>query len=97
MTQAQLDRAVASVTGETVRAVRNLGFSILEHRPETPDLEDLSLVIDCPFCRTTMPYPGLHEDDTLALAACPVCDVEFEFAPHEVYPADRTVRRPCFA
>ena len=97
MTQAQLDRAVASVTGETVRDVRNRGFSILEHLPETSDPEDLSLVIDCPFCRTTMPYPGLHEDDTLALAACPSCDIEFEYAPHEVYPADRTVRRPCFA
>jgi hypothetical protein len=86
VTQAQLDRAVASVTGETVRDVRNLGFSILEHRPETPDPDDLCLVLDCPFCGGVIPYSGLPEDDTLA--ACLACDVEFAYAPHEVYAAD---------
>ena len=83
MTQAQLDRAVASVTGETVRDVRNLGFSILEHRPETPDPDDLCLVLDCPFCGGVIPYSGLPEDGTLA--TCPPCDVEFAYGPHEVY------------
>jgi hypothetical protein len=83
MTQAQLERAVASATGETIRDVRSRGFSILENSPGTPDPDDLSLVIDCPFCGGVIPYSGLPEDDTLA--TCPACDVEFEFAPYEVY------------
>ena len=85
MTQAQLERAVASVTGESVRDVRDRGFSMLENSPEIPDVDDLYLVIDCPFCGGVIPYPGLHGDDALALAACPACDIEFEYAPHEVY------------
>ena len=97
MTQAQLDRAVASVTGESVRDVRDRGFSMLENSPEIPDVDDLYLVIDCPFCGGVIPYPGLPDGDTSALAACPACDIEFEYAPHEVYPAGRTVNRPCFA
>ena len=88
MTQVQLDHAVAMATGETVRAVRHLGFSILENSPDSPNLDDLSLVIDCPFCGGVIPYSGLPGDDAPALAACPACDVEFEYAPHEVYPAD---------
>ena len=88
MTQAQLERAVAVATGETIRDVRSRGFSILERRPESPDLDDLSLVIDCPFCGAVVPYPGLPDGDAPALAACPTCDVEFEYAPYEVYTAD---------
>jgi hypothetical protein len=88
VTQVQLDHAVAMATGETVRAVRHLGFSILEPRPECPDLDDLSLVIDCPFCGGMILYPGLPGDDAPALAACPACDIEFEYAPYEVYTAD---------
>ena len=83
MTQAQLDRAVAVATGETIREVQNRGFGILEHWPETPDPDDLCLVLECPFCGAMIPYPGLPEDD--ALATCTACDVEFEYAPHEVY------------
>jgi hypothetical protein len=88
MTQAQLERAVASATGETIRDVRSRGFSILENSPGTPDPDDLSLVIDCPFCGGVIPYPGLPDGDAPALAACPTCDVEFEYAPYEVYTAD---------
>ena len=85
MTQAQLDRAVASATGETIRDVRNRGFGILKHRLEPTNPDDLFLVIDCPFCGAVVPYPGLPEGDTSALAVCPACDIEFEFAPYEVY------------
>jgi hypothetical protein len=93
VTQAQLDHAVAVATGETVRAVRNWGFSLV-HRSEAPDLDDLSLVINCPFCGAVVPYPGLIGDDSPALAACPACDVEFEFVPHEVYAADMAAACP---
>jgi hypothetical protein len=91
VTQAQLDRAIASATGETIRDVRHLGFSVLEQRPEFPNPDDLSLVIDCPFCGGVIPYPCLPDGDAPALAVCPSCDVEFEYAPHEVYPAGMTV------
>jgi hypothetical protein len=37
VTQAQLERAVASATGETIRDVRSRGFSILAQRTESPD------------------------------------------------------------
>jgi hypothetical protein len=94
MTQAQLERAVASATGETIRDVRSRGFSILENSPGTPDPDDLSLVIDCPFCGGVIPYPGLPEGDAPALAVCPACDVEFEFVPHEVYAADMAAACP---
>jgi hypothetical protein len=88
VTQVQLDHAVAMVTGETVRAVRHLGFSILENSPDSLDLDDLCIVLDCPFCGGVILYPGLPDGDAPALAACPACDIEFEFAPYEVYTAD---------
>jgi hypothetical protein len=94
VTQAQLDRAVATATGETVRDIRHRGFGILEHRPASPDPDDLSLVIDCPFCGGVIAYPGLPGDDAPSLAACPTCDVEFEYAPYEVYTAGTTFSRP---
>jgi hypothetical protein len=94
VTQAQLERAVAVATGETIRDVRNLGFSILEHRLEPTDPDDLSLVLDCPFCGGVIPYPGLPGDDAPTLAVCPACDVEFEFVPHEVYAADMAAACP---
>jgi hypothetical protein len=94
VTQAQLNRAVAVATGETIRDVRNLGFSILERRPESPDPDDLCLVLDCPFCGGVIPYPGLPGDDRLA--TCSSCDVEFAYALHEVYLAGATCNRPCF-
>jgi hypothetical protein len=94
VTQGQLERAVAVATGETIRDVRSRGFSILENSPDSPDLDDLYLVIDCPFCGAVVPYPGLIGDDSPALAACPACDVEFEFVPHEVYAADMAAACP---
>jgi hypothetical protein len=90
VTQHQLDRAVAVATGETIRDVRHRGFSVLEQGLEPPNPDDLSLAIDCPFCGAVVPYPGLPGNDAPALAACPSCDVEFEYAPHEVYPAGMT-------
>ena len=45
MTQADLNRAVAHATGETVRTIAHLGFGIadqevVEHDPEPYDAED---------------------------------------------------------
>jgi hypothetical protein len=93
MTQAEIDHAVALVTGETVRDVRHPGFSILPDRPASQDPTDLTLVIDCPFCRSTVPYPGRAGMHTTALAACLACDVEFEFDQWEVYAIDNVLGR----
>ena len=86
MTQTQLEHAVARSTGESVRTVRHLGFSI--QRPAPPparSAEDVRLVLDCPFCRRPVAYPGLARDDSAALAECDACDVYFDFDPVEVY------------
>jgi hypothetical protein len=85
VTQLEIDHAVALATGEPLRAVRSRGFSIVPDRHESPDPEDLALLLDCPFCRAMIPYPALPVSTPPALAVCPACDVEFEFAPHEVY------------
>ena len=46
MTQAQLDHAVASATGEMIRDVQAHGFSLLGDGPESLDPDDLSLLLD---------------------------------------------------
>ncbi len=48
MTQAEVNRAVARATGETVRTIAQLGFGIadqdvVDHDPEPCDVEDKSL------------------------------------------------------
>ena len=85
MTQAQLDRAVAAATGESLATVRTLGFSLLVPRsvPRAPD--DLGLVLDCPFCGQSVPYPGALRHGAPALAECARCDVDFDFQVDEVY------------
>jgi hypothetical protein len=85
MTQAQLDRAVVAATGESLATVRTRGFSLLDPRPVPREPDDLSLVLDCPFCGRSVPYPGAARQGALALAACARCDVDFEFQVDEVY------------
>lgn len=85
MTQHHLLRAVACATGESPRTLRRLGFSLHPAPHAEPDPADLSLVLDCPFCRRAVPYPGAVDDGDASLAECPRCDVEFEFSPTEVY------------
>ncbi len=89
MTQAQLDRSVAHQTGESTRTIRRLGFGLQPAGPRDPGPEDLRLVVDCPFCGRTVPYPGRVRDGSPALAEClsPTCDVYFDFAETEVYAA----------
>ncbi len=89
MTQAQLDRSIAGVTGESTRTIRRLGFGLQPARPRDPGPEDLRLVVDCPFCGRSVAYPGRVRDGSPALAECadPRCDVYFDFAESEVYAA----------
>jgi hypothetical protein len=88
LTQAQLDCAVASATGESLDTIRGLGFSTLADDRAGLESEDLCLVLDCPFCGRPIPYPGLVRDGSPALAECDRCDIYFETEPGDVYAAD---------
>jgi hypothetical protein len=86
MTQAQLDYSVASATGETLRTIHALGFNLVARSPDDLEPEDdLQLVITCPFCRKSVPYPGLAGDGALPMAECLTCDVDFPFDADEVF------------
>jgi hypothetical protein len=89
MTQAQLDRSIAGVTGESPRTIRRLGFGLQPSSPRDLEPEDLRLFVDCPFCGRPVPYPGRVGDDSPALAECtdPRCDVYFDFDVSDVYAA----------
>jgi hypothetical protein len=84
MTRPLLERAVADALGEPLATIRRLGFGPLTI-PHPNDPDDLSLVLDCPFCGHTVPYPGRSRDGSLAMAECLRCDVYFDFSDVEVY------------
>jgi hypothetical protein len=94
LTQAQLDCAVAGITGESLATVHRLGFGLHVPRPQVRDPGNLRLVLDCPFCGHALPYPGRDPSDAQALAECLRCDVEFDFAAHEVYAITSTACSP---
>jgi hypothetical protein len=85
MTRAELNHQVARITGEPLRQIVALGFSLVCCRDEGHEPEDIRLVLDCPFCRRPVAYPGLASDRSEALAECDRCDVYFGFDPDEVY------------
>lgn len=89
MTQAQLDRAVANQTGEPRATIRRLGFQVdlLSRFDAEEDAADVRLVVDCPSCRRSVPYPGYARDGSPLLAECadPRCDLYFDFDPMRVY------------
>jgi hypothetical protein len=87
MTHTQLISSVASITGESLSTVRALGFELLTEVDNQLEPEDLRLVVDCPFCRKPVPYPNDALKNSLRLAECSNCDVEFPFAEDEVYAA----------
>ena len=89
MTQAQLDRSIAGLTGELTRTIHRLGFGLQTIRATDPEPEDVRLVVDCPFCGRPVPYPGTVRDGSPALAEClePRCDVFFDYVLTDVYVA----------
>ena len=94
MTQAQLDCAVASATGESLDTIRGLGFSTLADGRAGLESEDLCLVLDCPFCGRPLPYPGLVRDGSAAMAECDRCDIYFDCDETEVYTAQASPLEP---
>jgi len=101
MTQLQLNRQLARITGEPLGTLKALGFGILRPDDEENEPEDIELVLDCPFCRHPVPYPGHGGEVCDLLAECARCDLNFGFDPAEVYPtrrhdrSDRTGRDAC--
>jgi hypothetical protein len=87
MTRTQLDHCIATRTGESLAVIRRLGFQLQPEPREEPDAQDVRLVVHCPFCRGQAPYPGRSRDGSTALAECVDCDVYFEFADRDVFPA----------
>jgi hypothetical protein len=87
VTQIQLDCAIADATGESLHAVHDFGSSL----PGALEPEQLCLVLDCPFCRRAVPFPGRVPGGAFAQAECPHCDIYFEPREHEVYAADPAV------
>jgi hypothetical protein len=85
MTQGQLNSQVARITGEPLLSLRFLGFSLATPQRDDLEPEDLRLVLDCPFCRQPVPYPGTAADGSQTMGECDRCDVYFDFDPEEVY------------
>jgi hypothetical protein len=87
MTSTQLNHRIATRTGESLAVIRRLGFQLKSEPAAEPSVEDISLVVPCPFCRGHVPYPGRAGDGSNALAECVECDVYFEFGDRDVFPA----------
>lgn len=87
MTQLQLDRAVASRTGESLDTVRALGFNLL---PEPDDgdfdsVQDDGYCLDCPGCGAAVVLTHGPLETLPEFAECYRCDCVYPYAPHEVY------------
>ena len=87
MTQTQLISCVASATGESLRTIHCPWVQPRHRVAEDLEPEDLRLVVDCPFCRKSLPFPGLASDGSLPMGECLSCDVYFPFETDEVYAA----------
>ena len=85
MTQTQLDSQIARITGESLAEIHCLGFSLDSDHHDDLEPATMQLVLDCPFCRRPVPYPGLASDGSETMAECDRCDVYFDFDPEEIY------------
>jgi hypothetical protein len=85
MTRFQLEVQIARITGEPLNRVRRQGFCLIAEDHDPADAEEVRLILDCPFCRQPVPYPGPASDGSEAMAECDRCDVYFGFDICEVY------------
>jgi hypothetical protein len=51
---------------------------------DVPAQDTHRLVVDCPLCGRSVPYPGVGQCGANALAECESCDVYFEFDADKV-------------
>ena len=89
MTQVQLEDAVADALGESFDTVHRLGFNIVPKHAADLEPEDLTLCVECPFCRKPLPFPGAVQGGSLPLGECLKCDVYFDIEPADVFAAPR--------
>jgi hypothetical protein len=89
MKRRSLERAVAAALGESLAAIRRLGFGRPHEDVSTgePDDASIRLVLDCPFCGHAVAHPGAARCGSAAMAECDRCDVYFGFDETEVYVA----------
>jgi hypothetical protein len=89
MKRRSLERAVAAALGESLAAIRRLGFGRPFEDGSTgePDGASIRLVLDCPFCGHAVAHPGAARCGSAAMAECDRCDVYFGFDETEVYVA----------
>ena len=89
MTSRQLQRAVATRTGESVRTIRQHGFSLLRLNVSVPQ-PAARLCLACPGCGSDVPLSA----DAGALpewAECEQCDIAYPFDDEEVFLPDALV------
>ena len=79
MNQADLDRAVARVTGESRRTIARIGFHLQHDRPASSDA--LCLVLVCPGCGAVV---GVSPTAASRDAECARCDAVYPYADDEV-------------
>jgi hypothetical protein len=85
MTQKLLHGELARTTGESLSRLRTVGFNLVARQPDDLEPEEIKLVLDCPFCRQSVPYPGVTRDGSETMAECDRCDIYFPFHTNEVY------------
>ena len=84
MTPSEIERAVASATGESRHTIRSYGFSLLPEQPESED--DPLLPFDCPGCGATLDAAGGGNAPS-SFVECPRCDALYPVALDEVLTA----------
>ena len=85
MKQSELNHAVADATNETVSTIKSMGFSLADESTESDVADQQILVLDCPFCGTTVLLSANGPEELPELAECPNCDVVYDYADDEVY------------
>ena len=90
MTQTELNRAVSTATSESVSTIKSIGFSLVEDPPEHEPADQQILVLDCPFCGTTVLLSASGPEALPEFAECRRCDVVYDYSSDEVYVAEPT-------
>lgn len=97
MTQQQLDCAVATATGESLRLVRHHGFSLLDRIGPDHSVDEILLVIDCPFCGGAIPIASVPAQTAQPTAECDHCELAFAYQPEDVYVATQPLCMPRYS
>jgi hypothetical protein len=96
MMQAEINRAVARVTGESRRMVARRGFSLEPPSSASPD--GVQIGFNCPGCGSLIPIPLTPLGPYLSEAECASCDVVYDIDPHALFVIDTLhAPQPAFA